>query len=76
MRSISNHDNSRAFDIAQTLALLPDSLSEKIKYIELTLDLVNAENQQIQNKRDDERRGFLMQYIMRVITQIGLHSLW
>ena len=69
-----NHDNSRAVDIGQTVAALPDSLAEKIKYMELTLALANAENQQLQEKRDDERRGYVMQYIMRLIAQMEIPS--
>ncbi len=74
MRTISNHDNSSAVDIAQTLAPLPAPLPEKITFMEVTLALVNAQNQQIQEKRDDERRGYLMQDIMRLIAQLGIPS--
>jgi hypothetical protein len=72
MRTTSNNNSSWTIDLVQTVTPLPDSLPEKIKYLELALALANTEDQQIQAKQDDERRGYLMQDIMRLIAQLKI----
>ncbi|MBJ7296188.1 MAG: hypothetical protein JHC73_07670 [Dolichospermum sp.] len=72
MRTTSNNNSSWTIDILQTVTPLPDSLPEKVKYLELVLALAITEDQQIQAKQDDERRGYLMQDIMRLIAQLKI----
>lgn len=68
----TNYDSSSPLELARTVASLPDSLTVKIKYLEVALALANTEDQYNQAKRDDERRGYLMQDIMRLIEQLRI----
>ncbi|MGB3638331.1 MAG: hypothetical protein WBA39_12275 [Rivularia sp. (in: cyanobacteria)] len=74
MKTTSNYDSSWTVNLVQTVTPLPDSLPEKTKYLEVALALVNIEDQYNQAKRDDERRGYLMQDIMRLIEQLKIPS--
>ena len=71
MKTTSNYDSSWTVNLVETVVPLPNSLLEKTKILEVTLALVNTEDQYNQVKRDDERRGYLMQDVMRLISNWG-----
>ncbi|MFM6277914.1 MAG: hypothetical protein ACKPKG_19010 [Dolichospermum sp.] len=48
------------------------SPSEVIELIQSVTELSNVQNQQIQAKQDEERRGYLMQDIMQLLTQLQI----
>mgnify|MGYP001799594896 CR=1 FL=1 len=72
MKTTSNYDSSWTVNLVETVVPLPNSLLEKTKFLEVTLALVNTEDQYNQVKRDDERRGYLMQDVMRLIEQLKI----
>lgn len=74
METINNYDSSWTVNLLQTVTHLPDSLPEKTKHLEVALALVKTIEQYSQAKRDDERRGYLMQDIMRLIEQLKIPS--
>ncbi len=74
MRTSYNHDNSSVVELLKTLASRADSLEEGTKLLETGIPYLKAETQQIQEQRDDERRGYLMQEIMRLHEQLGISS--
>ncbi|OBQ41400.1 MAG: hypothetical protein AN485_02415 [Anabaena sp. MDT14b] len=43
-----------------------------MELIQSVTELSNVQNQQIQAKQDEERRGYLMQDIMRLIAQLKI----
>jgi hypothetical protein len=67
MRTTSNNNNSWAVDLVQTVAPLPDSLADKNKFLELTLALVNVEN-------DDKKQGYLISDLIKFSSQLGISS--
>ncbi|MEH2061570.1 MAG: hypothetical protein V7K50_04740 [Nostoc sp.] len=73
MRTISNNSSS-VVELLKTVASRADSLTEGTKFLETGFLIQKAENQQIQELRDDERRGYLMQEIMRLLAQLGIPS--
>ncbi|MEH2319279.1 hypothetical protein [Nostoc sp.] len=70
----TNYDSSSVVELLKTVASRADSLAEGTKFLETGFLYVKAENQQIQELRDDERRGYLMQDIMRLLAQLGIPS--
>lgn len=55
MTTTSNNNSSWAVFLAQKLLASPEPLAEKTKYLEATAVLVNAENQQVQAKQDQNK---------------------
>ncbi|MFB2879513.1 hypothetical protein [Floridanema aerugineum] len=74
MKPTSNHNNSSYVEFLNTVASRADSLAEGTKFLENAAPFLKAETQQIQELRDDERRGYLMQEIMRLHEQLGIAS--
>lgn len=72
MKPTFNNDSLSAIDLAQKSLALGSSPSEVIELIQSVTELSNVQNQQIQAKQDDERRGYLMQDIMRLIAQLKI----
>lgn len=73
MRTIS-YDSSWTVDLLQTVASRADNLPEATKFLEAAIALLSVENQKSHAKQDDERRGYLMNDIYRVIKQLGMDS--
>ncbi|MFN7661028.1 MAG: hypothetical protein ACK5P3_23400, partial [Dolichospermum sp.] len=63
MKPTFNNDSLSAIDLAQKSLALGSSPSEVIELIQSVTELSNVQNQQIQAKQDEERRGYLMQDI-------------
>jgi len=74
MRATSNYDSSWAVELVQTVVSRADSLSEGTECLQAVTALLNLDYQQSQSKRDDERRGYLMNEILRVSPQLGIAS--
>lgn len=74
MRTTHNYDSSSVVELLKTVASRPDSLAEGTKFLETAIPFLKAETQQLQEVRDDERRNYLMQEIMRLIAQLGIPS--
>ncbi|MEA5594350.1 hypothetical protein [Rivularia sp. UHCC 0363] len=74
MKTTSINDSSWTVNLVEAVTYLPDSLPEKTKHLEVALALVKTTEQYNQAKRDDERRGYLMQDIMRLIDQLKIPS--
>jgi hypothetical protein len=72
MKPTFNNDSLSAIDLAQKSLALGSSPSEVIELIQSVTELSNVQNQQIQAKQDEERRGYLMQDIMRLIAQLKI----
>jgi hypothetical protein len=72
MRTTSNHDSSSVVELLKTVASRAENLTEGTKFLETAIPFLNAETQQIQEIRDNERRGYLMQDIMRLIAQLKI----
>ncbi|MBN3896276.1 MAG: hypothetical protein HWQ41_13725 [Nostoc sp. NOS(2021)] len=66
MRTTPNN-NSSAVDLLQSFFSCPESVSEKTKCMKTAISFIKA-------KQDDERRGYLMQEIMRLLEQLGIPS--
>jgi hypothetical protein len=74
MKPTFNNDSLSAIDLAQKSLALGSSPSEVIELIQSVTELSNVQNQQMQAVRDEERRNFLMQDIMRLTAQLGIPS--
>jgi phage terminase Nu1 subunit (DNA packaging protein) len=72
MKPTFNNDSLSAIDLAQKSLALGSSPSEVIELIQSVTELSNVQNQHIQAKQDEERRGYLMQDIMRLIAQLKI----
>lgn len=72
MKPTFNNDSLSAIDLAQKSLALGSSPSEVIELIQSVTELSNLQNQQIQAKQDEERRGYLMQDIMKLLTQLQI----
>ncbi|MGA9380683.1 MAG: hypothetical protein WBV73_18115 [Phormidium sp.] len=79
MKNTPNHDNSSLVELLKTLVFRANSLAEVttflktvITFLETVITVLKAETQQIQERRDDERRNFLMQDIMQLHEQLGI----
>jgi hypothetical protein len=74
MRTTSNYDSLSLVELLKTVASRSENLTEGTKFLETAIPFLNAETQQIQELRDNERRGYLMQDIMRLTAQLGIPS--
>lgn len=72
MKPTLNYDSLSLIDLAQNFFARGSSLSEIIELIQSVTELSNVQNQQIQAKQDDDRRGYVMQEIMRLKSQLGI----
>lgn len=72
MKPTFNNDSLSTIDLAQKSLALGSSPSEVIELIQSVTELSNVQNQQIQAKQDEERRGYLMQDIMQLLTQLQI----
>jgi hypothetical protein len=70
----TTYHSSSVVELLKTVASRADSLADGTEFLKTAIPFLKAETQQIQELRDNERSGYLMQDIMRLLEQMGIPS--